>query len=117
VPEQYTFPKKTRLIHKEEYTRVFSQGEKAWGKHFICYVLMNTAMETRLGIVASRKVGRAVVRNRVKRLIREFFRHSRHCLPEGMQLIVIARSSVESLNARGCASELAYMLERWMRHA
>jgi ribonuclease P protein component len=51
----------------------------------------NDVSVPRLGIVASRKVGNAVVRNRVKRLIREVFRRSSDARPAGVDLVVIPR--------------------------
>jgi ribonuclease P protein component len=55
---------------------------------------------SRLGITVSRKVGRAVVRNRVKRRVREWFRGSRAKLREGIDLVVIGRSSAIYLSGR-----------------
>lgn len=49
---------------------------------------------TRLGIVASRRVGNAVARNRAKRLLREVFRLHRHELPDGLDLVAIAHASI-----------------------
>lgn len=49
---------------------------------------------TRLGIVASRRVGNAVARNRAKRLLRELFRLHRHELPDGLDLVAIAHASI-----------------------
>lgn len=117
MPERYPFQKNAHIRKKPEYTHVFSRGKKVWGRHFLGYVLLEAGMETRLGLVVSRKVGQAVTRNRVKRLIREFFRSNRRRFPQGMQLVVIARPSSESLDGHACAAELADMLGQWLRDA
>ena len=49
----------------------------------------------RLGLVVGRKVGGAVARNRVKRLIREFFRLNKEKMPESSDLIVLAKENIE----------------------
>lgn len=68
-------------------------------------------MESRLGMVVSRKVGGAVVRNRVKRGIREFFRRNRARLTPGAQVVVVARAA----SARLSGAERAQELERTLR--
>jgi len=117
VPERYPFPKEAHIRKKPEYSHVFSRGRKVRGRHFLGYVLVEAGTETRLGLVVSRKVGQAVTRNRVKRLVREFFRIHRRRFPEGTQLVVIARPSSESLDGHACTAELEDMLGQWLRDA
>jgi len=62
---------------------------------------------TRLGLVVSRRVGGAVVRNRVKRVVREWFRRHRSLLPKGVDLVVIARSDAADLGTDAAWAELA----------
>ena len=61
----------------------------------------------RLGVTASRKVGGAVVRNRVKRRIRAAFRGLRGILPPGSDVVVIARPAAAALGGRELAATLA----------
>jgi ribonuclease P protein component len=61
----------------------------------------------RLGVTASRKVGNAVVRNRVKRRIREWFRRDGRTLVAGLDLVVIARPSAAGLDGAATFADLA----------
>ena len=114
--QRFFLPRVARITEKSEYQRVFSQGEKLWGRLFVCYVLVEAETERRLGLVVSRKVGGSVVRNRVKRHIREFFRLNRHCLTLGLQLVVVARANSASQDGNVCARELERMLGRHFSH-
>jgi len=67
-------PPGRRLRRRAEFQRVFDTGRKAHGRYLTIIAAADGAPHTRLGIVASRKLGGAVVRNRAKRLIREVFR-------------------------------------------
>jgi len=62
--------------------------------------------ETRLGIVASRKMGGAVQRNRAKRLVRESFRRNVRLLPAQVDLVVIVRSGVDELSQPEVEAEI-----------
>ena len=62
----------------------------------------------RLGVTVSKRVGNAVIRNRVKRRIREWFRHARVGLPRGSEIIVIARRTARDLSG----AEVAAFLDR-----
>ncbi len=115
--ERRTFPHAARITRKAEYVHVFSRGEKLPGRAFICHVLTDAGLESRLGLVVSRKVGRAVVRNRIKRHIREFFRHNRSRLEPGSQVVVVARASSALLDGSGCARELEWSLRKRLRDA
>lgn len=87
-----------------------SGGSRQASRYFILLVVLraDTAEEAgpRLGITVSRKVGNAVVRNRVKRRIREWFRRERSALEERADLVVIARPPAAGLAGRAVAQEL-----------
>ena len=68
------FTKARRVRRRGEFQRVFNLALRAKGRYLTVLLAPNAAGVTRLGIVASRKVGDAVRRNRAKRLIREIFR-------------------------------------------
>ncbi len=69
----------------------------------------------RLGITTSRKVGNAVVRNRVKRRVREWFRRSRSSIAAGSELLVIARPAATDLATREVGAVLDEMLHTTRR--
>jgi ribonuclease P protein component len=62
---------------------------------------------TRLGIVASRKVGCAVARNRAKRLVREAFRQTRHELPGSLDVLVVTTRTAATASLEAIRAELA----------
>jgi ribonuclease P protein component len=65
----------------------------------------------RLGVTVSKRVGNSVVRNRVKRCIREWFRHAREELPAGSDIVVIARRKARELSS----VEVAAVLDELIR--
>ena len=71
---------------------------------------------TRLGVTVSKRVGGSVIRNRVKRRIREWFRHARERLPGGLDIVVIARRTARDLSGREVAAVLDQMIHgAWAR--
>ena len=74
--------------------------------HFIVYLSRNHVGRPRLGITASRKVGNAVVRNRIKRLVREYFRACRDHLGASLDYLVIARRAEPGIKLADVAREL-----------
>ncbi len=101
-----TFPPELRLRNRREYLRVRETGKKIHTPHFLVYIMVRGDGPTRLGITCSRKVGGAVVRNRVKRLLREFFRQNISCLPAHADISVIAKRGAHLLDYRRACSEL-----------
>jgi ribonuclease P protein component len=86
------FSKTLRLRRRGEFLRVQGTGRKVAFGPLLALALHNAQKETRLGLTVSTKVGNAVVRNRIRRRLREMFRRRREQLPPGLDLVFVARA-------------------------
>ena len=96
----FYLPKKLRLLKRGQFLKLSQQGKKVYTDSFLAIVLKGTAQNNRIGITISKKVGNAVERNRIKRLIREYFRHNKEKISEPKDFNVIARKGLASLSNR-----------------
>lgn len=87
----YTFPKTSRIRSRDEFSAVFDARMRESRGPITIYAVPNNLTHPRLGISMSRHVGIAPRRNRIKRLLREAFRHHQHDLPAGYDLVVVVR--------------------------
>jgi len=85
---------------------VQERGRKVHTAHFLLFALDGEEDETRFGITASRKVGPAVVRNRLKRYLREVFRRHRTEFPRHTSLVVMVKRAAAELDAQAVAAEI-----------
>jgi ribonuclease P protein component len=106
-----TFDKSGRLRKRSEFTRLSLSGKKMVAAHFVIIMSDPAYTWARLGITVSRKVGNAVARNRVKRLIREFFRNNKSFFPAA-DYNIIARSGASHLDYSSVCQEIANALSR-----
>lgn len=80
-----------RLSGKPAFERVYAAKTRHSDGPLLFYSLPNEAAHARLGLAVSRRVGTAVVRNRIKRLLREAFRLTQHDWPRGYDLVCLVR--------------------------
>ena len=108
-----TFPKRRRLHNRREFQRVYNEGVRISGRLFSVFLLRDAENgPSRVGLTVSRKVGGAVVRNRVKRLLREAVRLNWECLPDGCWAVLHARPSVRTAAFSEVESEWLRMMRR-----
>ncbi|MEZ4229025.1 MAG: ribonuclease P protein component [Polyangiaceae bacterium] len=104
--ERHCFPALRRVRSSADFRRCQQSGRRLHTPHFVLVVYARGDREpARLGLTVSRRVGNAVARNRMKRLLREVFRTGAHW-PEGVDLVIIAKRGPADLTAQRIAAEL-----------
>jgi ribonuclease P protein component len=93
-----------RLSRSAEFERVYRQGRSKANRHLVLYAFPrgedDAAREPRLGLSVSRRVGGAVERSRVKRVLREAFWAESERLPPGADYVIVARPDAKALDER-----------------
>jgi ribonuclease P protein component len=108
-------PRRGRLSRNAEFERVYRQGRSHGNRYLVLYSFpRRDGEEPRLGVSVSRRVGGAVVRNRVKRVLREAF-HAREGVPAGHDFVLVARPDAADLVERdgvaGVSAALGELLQ------
>lgn len=106
-PQGASLTREDRVRLRGEFERVRKNGASARGRILALYECPNGSPRRRLGIAVSKAVGNAVVRNRVKRLIREAFRTGRTALHAGVDILVVARAPASDATYAQIARELS----------
>ena len=74
-----------------EFQRLYSKGKSAVTPHLVVYVRKTRKNQNRIGITVSTKLGKAVIRNRVRRRIREIYRLNEEAFIPGTEIVIVAR--------------------------
>jgi ribonuclease P protein component len=114
VAEGARFPRRARLTGRNAFAHVFAQPVKSSDRHFTVLARPNALGYPRLGLAISRKVAKsAVARNRIKRIVRESFRHHQAWLGD-LDCVVMGRAG---LTDQDNAMLFAALQRHWRRLA
>ena len=106
-----SYGRENRIARTVDFWKDRTRRKKFDTEHFILLLRKNDKETKRLGLVVGRKVGGAVSRNRIKRLVREFFRLNKGKMPESSDLIVLAKEKIEVDGYREVFEELKVILD------
>lgn len=106
-----------RLRKRRSFLQTQRQGKRRAGRHYIVYARPNGLEWSRLGITASRRVGKATVRNWWKRRTREIFRRNKPDLPVGYDIVAIVKASADQSDYEVLREEFIELVRRASRAA
>lgn len=103
-----------RIRKDAEFRAVYKRGKSFSNTLLVLYICVNRKKVNRLGVSVSKKVGKSVVRNRIKRLIKENFRLNSDCIKvgNGYDLIFIARKSSKDKNYMEINSSVKNLIKK-----
>ena len=106
-----SYPKAVRLRRRAEFLAVQRDGHRRHSQHLVVIRRPAAGPSSRLGVTVSKRVGNAVVRSRVKRLVREVFRAFRGDIKPPTDVVVIAKPGADTLTYAQVASQFVRALE------
>jgi ribonuclease P protein component len=105
--------KKYRIKKNEEFQEVFQRGTSMANRQFVIYILDRPEQPYfRIGLSVSKKLGKAVVRNRIKRYIRQCFLEMKEEIMPGKDYVVIARLPVAEMDFFEVKKSLIHVLRK-----
>jgi ribonuclease P protein component len=110
--KEQSYRKPERVTKRSRFKAIYNQGVWRSSQHFTTVTCSNTQGDKRLGITVTKKTGNAVKRNRIKRLVREFFRLNKSLFPEKHDVIVMAKRNVPPLTFKQACHELTELFTR-----
>src|SRR5919202_5633780 len=105
-------PRQYRLTRSRDFSRVRRFGRSSGSPLLALYVLPTRSSDIRVGFSVSKRVGKATIRNRVKRLMREAVRHQLPRIRPGQDLVFIARPAAAEATYHQIAETVAYLLRK-----
>jgi ribonuclease P protein component len=113
-------PKKIRLAKRREFVHVYDTGQKHFSRFTVLFFAGNGLSHSRIGVTATRKAGKANVRNRLKRWTREVYRRQREPLGVdacGLDIVVNVKPAAAAASFDDYSRDLIRGLQRIVRDA
>lgn len=111
---RHRFPTEERLRTDREFREVVRKGERVNTAHYTIYRDALGGNRGKVGVSAGKRAGGSVVRNRMKRLLREFYRLNKGDFPPGTRTAIVVRKTPDGAALAGvCAELLPALRKRW----
>ncbi|MGV8153686.1 MAG: ribonuclease P protein component [Alkaliphilus sp.] len=104
--------KVNNIRKNKEYREVYKHGKSMANRLLIIYFKKNNSEENRIGFTVSKKVGKSVVRNRVRRLLKESYRLNFEKIEKGYDIVFIARKNVKESPFKEVKSAMMHLLRK-----
>jgi ribonuclease P protein component len=105
-------PRRIRLTRASQFHEIYRTGRKAVGRLMVMWTRADEGADRRVGVVASRKVGGAVQRNRARRLLREAYRINRPDFHGALDVVLVARRDILKAGGEEVSRELRRLAEK-----
>ncbi len=105
------FPREARLVRRGEFDAVYRAGKRRSSSHFTVFFRANELPQSRFGFSIKKALGGAVVRNRIRRRLREAVRCHRLEIPTGWDIVIHPKSSVARAEFVALTADLLRLLK------
>ena len=102
----------TKIKKNNDFRKIYNKRMSVADRNMVLYYLPNNLSVSRFGFTVSKKIGNAVIRNRIKRVFKEVCRLNRDKFPEGYDYILLARRNIVGLNYGQVEETLLKLLQR-----
>jgi ribonuclease P protein component len=110
VDRALKFPKQIRITRRSDFQKVYKNGRRARGSHFVVFFDQNQLAYSRFGMTVSKKLGSAVRRNRIRRIFREALRFHQREAMSGYDFVFNPHPSAANLKCQALAEDVAQVL-------
>ena len=107
----FRFPKALRLLKRHEFSKIKDSRKRLVGSYIRISYLFTDSTSPKLGITVSTRFGKASIRNRFKRIVREAFRTSYHLLPQNIEIIILPTKTAKKSKMIDIQNDLLNLLE------
>ncbi len=92
--ESFAWPCRLRIRRRADFVHCYEANNRYFSKYFVLFVRKQEGDSWRAGFTVSKKMGNAVRRNRIKRVLREFFRLHGKNIPKGLDIVVVPKKNL-----------------------
>lgn len=102
--------KKYRLRKNMEFKKVYNDGKKYWNRNFILYIRKNNLDYTKVGFTVTKKNGNSVERNKIRRRMKEAYRHNSNSVKNGYDLVFIPKRGIINIPYKELENSMTHIM-------